>query len=318
MKQHGLNNHDRLLHHLLDGAGTEPATSGLKDPDPERLSLYRESLMHLETHQEMAPVDFASRVMPALPDKPRLSWVDRLKSFWPQRRFWTIPALAGALAMFLLVTGLTLFRSPRNTGLIPVVLDLYAPSANQVQLVGNFSNWMPGAFRLKGPDALGYWVINIKLPPGRHTYAFLINGSQLVPDDDGEALRADGFGHENSVLLLNDGPREFDPFTPDEYATISNSLPKQARAILEPLFQNDPSSIASKHVFLKLREGILKNAQPDALKSTVHNRYAAFKKAKTLLLETGLRGSIETDPTLLNATAFALEAARIHHSLKTS
>jgi len=78
-----------------------------------------------------------------------------------------------------------------------VELDLYAPSANRVQLVGTFSGWMPEAHSLKGPDAVGYWVINIKLPPGRHEYAFLVNGSKLVPDDDGEAFRPDGFGGSN-------------------------------------------------------------------------------------------------------------------------
>jgi len=279
----------------------------------------RDKLNRLESHQEKAPDDFVARVMAALPEKPRLTWADRLKSFWPKRRFWPIPALAGALAMLIVMAGLSLFRPLPNTALIPVVLDLYAPSANQVQLVGTFSNWMPGVFRLKGPDALGYWVIDIKLPPGRHEYSFLINGSRLVPDDDGELLRADGFGHENSVLLLNDDPLDFDQprtFTPSEYATMSRSLPEQARAILEPLFQNDPSNIVSKHVFLKLQEGILEKAQPDTLKSAVHNRHAAFRKARALLVETDHDSSIETDPTLLNATAFALESGFDPSSIK--
>ena len=279
----------------------------------------RDKLNRLESHQEKAPDDFVARVMAALPEKPRLTWADRLKSFWPKRRFWPIPALAGALAMLIVMAGLSLFRPLPNTALIPVVLDLYAPSANQVQLVGTFSNWMPGVFRLKGPDALGYWVIDIKLPPGRHEYSFLINGSRLVPDDDGELLRADGFGHENSVLLLNDDPLDFDQprtFTPSDYATMSRSLPEQARAILEPLFQNDPSNIVSKHVFLKLQEGILEKAQPDTLKSAVHNRHAAFRKARALLVETDHDSSIETDPTLLNATAFALESGFDPSSIK--
>ena len=319
MKQHDLKSCDKLLHQLLDGADTEPGTSGLTGPDAERLSRYQECLMHLGGHQEKAPDDFVPRVMAALSEKPCLTWTDRLKSFWPKRRFWAIPALAGALAMLIVMAGLSLFRPLPNTALIPVVLDLYAPSALQVQLVGTFSNWKPGAYPLKGPDPVGYWIIDIKLPPGRHEYSFLINGSRLVPDDDGEALRADGFGHENSVLLLNDGPREFDQpctFTPSEYATMSNSLPEQAREILEPLFQNDPSKTASKHVFLKLQEGILEKTRPDTLKSAVHNRLAAFKKARILLAETDHGTSIETDPTLLNATAFALESGQDPASLQ--
>lgn len=319
MRQRHLENRDKNLHHLLDGAHAESGASGLSGPDAERLSRYQECLMNLGAHQEKAPDDFVGRVMAALPEKPRLTWIDRLKSFWPRRRFWAIPALAGALAMLFVTAGLSLFRPLPNTGLIPVVLDLYAPSANQVQLVGTFSDWMPGVFRLKGPDALGYWAIEIKLPPGRYEYTFLVNGSRLVPDDDGEARRADGFGQENSVLLLNDGPWKFDQpsvFTPSKCATMSHSLPEHARVIMETLFQNDPSNTVSKHVLLKLQEGVLEKASPDTLKSVVHNRHTAFKKARGLLAETDHGASIKTDPTLLNATAFALESGQNPSSLR--
>jgi Glycogen recognition site of AMP-activated protein kinase len=312
MKQQDDKIRDNLVHHALDGANAESeAATGLTGPDAARYSRYRECLTYLETHQETAPADFTSRVMAALPEKPHLSWADRLKSFWPEGRFWPIPGIAGALAMALLLAGLTLFQPSKKNGLIPVVLDLYAPSANRVQLVGTFSGWMPEDYPLKGPDAVGYWVININLPPGRHEYAFLVNGSRLVPDDDGEALRQDGFGGRNSLIVLKDIEGEFDqlpPFTVSEYADISHSLPQKARTILDSLFQNNPSKSMSKHVFLKLREGLLKKAQPDALKSTVHDRHAAFKKARGLLAGTGHASEITSYPVLLDATAFALES----------
>ena len=319
MKQQDPKNRDDLLHHLLDGSDREPETSGLTESDIERFSRYRECLTDLETHQEKAPADFTSRVMAALPEKPHLPWAHRLRPLWPEKRFWAIPAMAGALAMLFIIGGITFFRSPGNTGLIPVALDLRVPSAKQVELVGTFSDWTPGAFRLKGPDPLGYWVIDIKLPPGRYEYSFLIDGSRLVPDDDGEFLRADGFGRKNSVLLLNYGLREFDQphtLTLSEFATMSLSLPEWARSIMDPLFQNDPSNIVSKHVFLKLREGVLEKVKPDTLKSAVHNRHAAFKKARGLLAETDYGASIEAGPTLLNATAFALESGQDPSSLK--
>ncbi len=224
----------KLLHHRLDGDKTEHEASRLPGVDDESLSMYRESLKRLEDHKEKAPDGFASRVMAALPDKPRLTWRDRLKSFWPERRFWVLPAVSGALAMLIIMSGITLFHAPSKTGLIPVILDLYAPSAKQVELVGTFSNWAPKAFRLKGPDATGYWAIAVKLPPGRYEYAFLINGSQVVPDDDGEGLRPDGFGHENSLLLLKKAEWPFDQryqFTPEEYLTISGN------ERIEPIFQ---------------------------------------------------------------------------------
>ena len=231
---------DRLLHTLLDGTNPDPGVSEPTGLEAERLSLYRERLKCLDGHEEKAPDDFAARVMAALPDKPRLTWSERLGSFWPERRFWPIPAVVGALALFVIVAGLNLIWPTRGKVLTPIVLDLYAPSAKQVELVGTFSDWMPREFRLNGPDAVGYWAIAIKLPPGRYEYSFLINGSRLVSDDDGEALRPDGFGHENSVLVIRRGMWQFEKrymltsskcmvMPENNQARVELSLPKQDR-----------------------------------------------------------------------------------------
>ena len=351
-----MKNRDDILHNLLDNAGSESERSVSEGPDAVRLSRYREGLKRLSDHREPAPDGFVARVMEELPLKPRLAWTDRLKSFWPEKRFWAVPGLAGALAMLLIFAGITFFRSPSNTGLIPVVLDLRAPSAKQVELVGTFSDWTPGAFQLKGPGPAGYWAILIKLPPGRYEYAFLVNGSQLVPDDDGEALRPDGFGNENSLLLVKSGPSQLvEPygFTPHEYATISQNdpngpalslpdqdrelwqailhdgvasgiersnienllsrlagadiTPDQARSVLSPLFQDDQMDNHAPYVFRRIQEGVLKKTRPETLKAMAESRHEAFKKARALLARTGHEAPLETDPILLNTTAFALE-----------
>ncbi len=360
-----MKNRDKILHELLDGVAPQLEASVLRSPDAERLSRYRDSLKRLETHSEQAPDDFVARIMDALPSKPRLNWADRMKSFWPEKRFWAIPALAGALAMLFIIGGITLFHIPGNTGLIPVVLDLRAPSARQVELVGTFSDWTPGGFILKGPDPAGYWAILIKLPPGRYEYAFLVNGSRLVPDDDGEALRPDGFGNENSLLLVKGGPSQFvDPygFASHEYTTISLndpggpafSLPDQnrelwqailrdgvatgierdkmenllsqlagagitpdeARCVLSLLFQDDQADDHAPYVFHKIQESILKKTRPETLKAMAESRYQAFKKASALLVQTGHEAPFETDPFLLNTTAFALEDGQSLASLQ--
>ena len=197
---------DILLHRLLDGA------AGVSEPtghEAERLARYREGLRRLAGHEVTAPDDFADRVMAALPDKPCPTWRERLGAFWPERRFWPIPAIAGALAFFVITAGLNLTWPTRGKTLVPVAFDLYAPSAEHVDLVGTFSGWNAKAYPLKGPDAVGYWTIAVKLAPGRYEYDFLVNGTRFVPDDDGEALRPDGFGHENSVLVIRGGSRRF-------------------------------------------------------------------------------------------------------------
>jgi len=219
---------DIWLHNMLDGDSLDPEHSQLERHDAERLSLYREGLKRLEDFEEKAPDDLVARVMEALPDTPDLTWRDRLREFWPKWRFWPIPALAGALALLVIVAGLSLFWQRQGRVLIPVVFDLYAPSAKAVAIVGTFSHVKLDVVPLKGPDVVGYWVIPMKLVPGRYEYEFLINGKRFVPDDDGEALRPDGLGHKNSVLILRAGMQKFDPgygFTSDEYVTIPEDEP---------------------------------------------------------------------------------------------
>lgn len=348
MKQQDDKIRDSLLHRLLDETHAESeAGTGLTGPEAAGYSRYREGLAHLENHQEKAPADFTSRVMAALPEKPHLSWVDRLKSFWPEGRFWAIPGIAGALAMLVLLAGLTLFQSSEKSGLIPVALDLYAPSADRVQLVGTFSGWMPEAYPLKGPDAVGYWVININLPPGRHEYAFLVNGSRLVPDDDGEVLRPDGYGLQNSLLfvdgdmsegvkaaafpgpvqgtvllpaehedqwlaLLNEGKGAGiqDPYLRSLLAKMAASkmAPAEAREILAPLIRDGRSGLNLRYVLLRLDEGLLKKFPMEELKKITLASRTAFLEAGLMLARSGYEPPAETYPALLDATAFAIES----------
>jgi hypothetical protein len=348
MKQHDDKFRDSLLHRLLDETHAESEEgTGLTGPEAAGYSRYREGLAHLETHQEKAPADFTSRVMAALPEKPHLSWIDRLKSFWPDGRFWPIPGIAGALAMLFLLAGLTFLQPSKKSGLIPVALDLFAPSADRVQLVGTFSGWMPEAYPLKGPDAVGYWVINIKLPPGRHEYAFLVNGSRLVPDDDGEVLRPDGYGLKNSLLFvdgdMSEGVKSAD-FTDavqrivslpaeheDQWLALFNDgkgagiqdprlcsllakmaaskmAPAEAREILDPLFRDGRAGLNLRHVLLRLDEGLLKKIPMKELNKIALASRTAFREAGSMLARSGYQPSAETYPALLDATAFAIES----------
>jgi 1,4-alpha-glucan branching enzyme len=50
-----------------------------------------------------------------------------------------------------------------------------APAATSVLLVGDFTDWQQKAIPMeKGPD--GVWTTSLKLPPGKHSYLFIVDG----------------------------------------------------------------------------------------------------------------------------------------------
>ncbi|NCC51177.1 MAG: DUF3459 domain-containing protein [Spartobacteria bacterium] len=58
---------------------------------------------------------------------------------------------------------------------------LYAPGKHVVSLLGSFNEWNP----LTDPmhcDQTGYWWLIKDLPPGRHRYQYLVDGSILIAD----------------------------------------------------------------------------------------------------------------------------------------
>jgi len=147
--------------------------------------------------KESAPNDFVRRVRLALPKRRRTVW-------WPEGLAWAPPMVAGALAMLML----TLFRplSPESaapeTAARVVRFELLASEAQEVQLVGSFTQWETGHIRLQGPDATGHWTVELTLPEGRHEYGFLVDGHLWVSDPLAELQRDDGFGRVNAVLEI--------------------------------------------------------------------------------------------------------------------
>lgn len=104
------------------------------------------------------------------------------------------PAAAPAVAV---ATG------PRE---VLVQFRLEAPDARAVSLVGDFSNWAPTHVMTRsGP---GVWTIVVPLQPGVHSYSFVVDGENWVPDPAAPAV-ADGFGGVNSriAVLASDAGR---------------------------------------------------------------------------------------------------------------
>jgi len=75
------------------------------------------------------------------------------------------------------------------------------PSAKQVELVGDFNEWAKGTTQLGHSGAPGVWTVSVPLSPGRHEYAFIINGSRWVADPFAPKS-SDDFGTESSVIRV--------------------------------------------------------------------------------------------------------------------
>jgi len=73
--------------------------------------------------------------------------------------------------------------------------------AARVELVGDFNEWTKGVTRLTPSGAPGVWAVSVALTPGRHEYAFIVNGSRWVADPLA-VKSSDDFGTESSVIRV--------------------------------------------------------------------------------------------------------------------
>lgn len=151
-------------------------------------------------YRRPAPDGFAERVMARLPQsRRRLEW-----DVWPAGFRWVTPALAGAAVALLLAAVFSrTFPEPASANdRVVVHFVFYAPEANRVELVGDFTEWEPGRLHLDGPDEAGRWNARVELPAGRYEYLFLVDGRSWVTDPLAETHRPDGFGNINAVMNL--------------------------------------------------------------------------------------------------------------------
>jgi Carbohydrate-binding module 48 (Isoamylase N-terminal domain) len=87
---------------------------------------------------------------------------------------------------------------PRGT---PVRFSIAAPRAARVSLVGDFNAWNPTAVPMRRTADGDTWVVDVPLAPGRHVFAFAVDGGLRV---DPAAPRAveDDFGVPSSVVVV--------------------------------------------------------------------------------------------------------------------
>ncbi|HEX5830587.1 MAG TPA: isoamylase early set domain-containing protein [Gemmatimonadaceae bacterium] len=80
-----------------------------------------------------------------------------------------------------------------------------APAAGTVALVGDFNAWDKQATPLRPTSQPGIWSVSLPLAPGRHEYAFIVDGGEWRADPAATRV-LDDFGTESSIVTV--GPAE--------------------------------------------------------------------------------------------------------------
>ena len=78
---------------------------------------------------------------------------------------------------------------------------LIAPGAKSVSLVGDFNAWAKGATALEQTGREGVWAASVVVPPGRHEYAFVVDGNRWV-SDPAAPVKIDEYDVESSILSV--------------------------------------------------------------------------------------------------------------------
>lgn len=151
---------------------------------------------------------------------------DRRSPFWQRalepRSFRLSPALgsllaAGLVGIGVFAGGFSTNRDGRTLAGQPVVAAyqlpvsdtivkfvFLAPQAGKVSLVGDFNGWDSTKVPMVRTPNSGLWTVTLPMTAGRHLYQFVVDGAWL-PDPSAPIAGDDGFGHANSVKLVQRG-----------------------------------------------------------------------------------------------------------------
>lgn len=142
--------------------------------------------------------------------RPASWWrTERVVRVSPLRGLAIAAGLAGIVALSALADSRNGSESAVVSGPAPVAIRsdtvhvvrfvFVDPRASTVELVGDFNAWTRGVTRLERSAAPGVWSASVALPPGRHEYAFIINGSRWIADPLAPTT-SDDFGIESAVI----------------------------------------------------------------------------------------------------------------------
>lgn len=133
---------------------------------------------------------------------------------WGRHRWWGGAAAAAALLLVVSMREELRLRAPASVASRPAATAAPEPQltrfavtlpagARSVTLVGDFNGWDPGATPMHAEG--GTWQAAVALPPGRHVYAFVVDGEEWRVDPLAPQVPDAGLGPANAVIV--DGPQ---------------------------------------------------------------------------------------------------------------
>ena len=101
------------------------------------------------------------------------------------------------------VLSLVLAAGPAGAGALKNVQFTYEPDGSpaEVFLAGQFNNWSTDASPMTAVD--GRFEVSLLLSVGRYQYKFVADG-QWITDETADDFHPDGYGGQNSVVVVND------------------------------------------------------------------------------------------------------------------
>jgi hypothetical protein len=194
-----------------DSSATLDNSAYNNDEDQELLALKR--LLSRMPDRE-APAGLSESILSSLKPKTVPGWM-RIYRWALRPRTVTFEPLKLVATTMVLVLGLAVAlqlgpwredpgpMDPLQANLIPVTFTLSYPMAKSVSLIGSFNQWNPAGHKMQQRGDINTWVLELRLPEGRHEYAFLVDGKMVVPDQSSPFYQSDGFGNRNSLLFVS-------------------------------------------------------------------------------------------------------------------
>jgi 1,4-alpha-glucan branching enzyme len=159
------------------------------------------------TDERLDPIVERAAALLRRPEPVRPAWRDELlasvappaRTRLTTMRVW-LPV--GIAAIICAAVGVERLSAKGRDGGDQVRFAVSAPSAKRVSLVGDFNGWNPASVPMRrGAGSSDVWFVNVRLQPGRHVFAFSIDGA-LRADSAAPRAVEDDFGVPGSVVVV--------------------------------------------------------------------------------------------------------------------